>query len=58
MNPFLFGSVGLVLASAIAVQAAELKSGPQVGDSIGSYTTTKCNAVEDGVKEGQSLCYT
>lgn len=50
-------ALGLVAAVATA-GFAEIKSGPQVGDRIGTYTTKKCNDVADGVKEGQRLCYT
>ena len=55
--PIIMG-LGLIMAASVAVQAADVESGPQVGDKIGAYTTKKCNAVADGVKEGQRLCYT
>ena len=50
--------IGLVLAATVAVQAAGLKSGPQVGQRMGTYTTKKCNDAFDGVRNGQRLCYT
>ena len=58
-------SLGLVvaLASVVTLNAEEaatkaLKSGPQMGDSIGAFNVTKlCGAEEDGVKEGKNLCY-
>jgi hypothetical protein len=53
----IFG-LGLLLTISLAVQAADLKSGPQVGAKIGAYSTKKCNTAADGVPEGQSLCYT
>lgn len=56
-RPIMLG-VGLVLAASVAASAAGLKSGPQVGDRVGTYSTKKCNAVADGVKEGARLCYT
>ena len=50
--------LGLLLTTSLAVQAADLQSGPQVGASIGAYSTKKCNAAADGVPEGKTLCYT
>ena len=38
--------------------ADELTSGVEVGDRIGSYKSTKCGGVDDGVEVGKSLCYT
>jgi hypothetical protein len=35
-----------------------LKSGLQVGDSVGAFDVIKCGGVEDdGVSFGQKLCY-
>ncbi len=58
-------SLGLVVALAAsgivtAEEAAknELKSGPQTGDSLGAFYVTKiAGAEDDGVDEGQNLCY-
>ncbi len=52
------GAVALVVAVAAGSHAADLKSGVPVGGSIGTYSTTKCGGIEDGVKVGNSLCYT
>ena len=58
-------SLGLValMASVVTLNAEEaatmaLKSGPQMGDSIGAFYVTKlAGAEDDGVKEGKNLCY-
>ncbi len=54
-------SVGLalVVGSALAAHAAELlKSGPQVGDTLGAFTVVKAaGAPHDGVSVGEQLCY-
>lgn len=55
-------SLGLVVALATSVVTAGdkegLKSGPQCGDGIGAFYVTKiAGAAEDGVDEGQNLCY-
>ena len=58
-------SLGLVVALAVggvatADEAAkkELKSGPQTGDSLGAFYVTKiAGAEEDGIEQGQNLCY-
>jgi hypothetical protein len=54
-------TLGLALALALAAgtaTAAELKSGPQPGDSLGAFHVKKvAGAVDDGVKEGSELCY-
>jgi hypothetical protein len=47
-----------MLVAATTAYAADIKSGVPVGGSIGTYSTTKCGGVEDGVKDGASLCYT
>lgn len=56
-----FTSIGLAtvaLTVAAAVGAETLKSGLQVGDSVGAFQVVKCGgAPNDGVKEGQQLCY-
>jgi hypothetical protein len=57
-------SLGLVVALATGVvvtaddAATQLKSGPQCGDSIGAFYVTKvAGAEDDGVDQGQNLCY-
>jgi hypothetical protein len=57
-------SLGLVVALATGVvvtaddAATQLKSGPQCGDSIGAFYVTKvAGAEDDGIDEGQNLCY-
>lgn len=51
-------SLVIALASAGALTAGEIKSGPQTGDSIGAFNVTKCaGAEEDGVEVGANLCY-
>ena len=47
-----------MVAIASPLFAAEIESGVPVGGKIGSYSTTKCGGIEDGVKVGSSLCYT
>ena len=49
---------GVIVVLVSVGHGAEFKSGPQVGDGIGAYSTTKCNDADDGVKQGKSLCYT
>ncbi len=54
-------SLAATIAMAVsmsAAQAAELKSGPQVGDEVGPYYVTKvAGNSTDGVEVGKSLCY-
>jgi hypothetical protein len=58
-------SLGLVVAlatggfvSADDAAKKQVKSGPQVGDSLGAFYVTKiAGAEDDGVDEGQNLCY-
>ncbi len=52
------GAVMLVLASASAVRAGELKSGIPVGGKMQKYKATKRGGGNDGVELGKSLCYT
>jgi hypothetical protein len=47
----------LVLAAS-AVNAADIKSGLQVGDPIVTYTGEKCGGIVDGIAVGRNLCYT
>ena len=49
-------SLGL-MALCVVAQAADIKSGPQVGDSVGTYRTTKCNTSGPG-PNGRTFCYT
>lgn len=52
-----FGLAATLMVGA-AVGADDLKSGLQVGDSVGAFDVVKCaGAVDDGVKVGQQLCY-
>ncbi len=48
----------VLLAAGCSAQAGEVPSGVAVGGRIGSYSTVKCAGADDGVKVGQSLCYT
>ena len=49
--------MALIITSAVSV-GEEFKSGPQTGDELGAFYVTKCASAEnDGVKEGQNLCY-
>lgn len=43
---------------AIVASAGELKSGIEVGGTVGTYSATKQGGAEDGVPLGASLCYT
>jgi hypothetical protein len=51
-------AVAAVMAAATPLIAADVESGIPVGGSIGTYSTTKCGGIEDGVAVGCSLCYT
>lgn len=48
----------LVCAVASCYAADGFTSGVPAGESIGSYSGTKCGGAEDGVEVGKSLCYT
>lgn len=51
-------SLVITFATAGSLMAEEIKSGPQPGDQLGAFMVTKCaGAEEDGVEEGQNLCY-
>ena len=53
-----FGCALALVASVSVVRAEELKSGLQVGESIGAYDVEKCAGnANDGVEEGAKLCY-
>jgi len=54
----LIGAMVMMAISAVPLCGAEVKSGVEVGKTVGTYSTTKCGGIEDGVKEGESLCYT
>ena len=46
------------LLMSTAAPADELKSGLQVGQSVGPFDVVKCGgAPDDGVSVGQQLCY-
>jgi len=48
--------VGLLAVG--SAHAAELKSGPQVGDLVGAFQVVKAaGAPNDGVSDGEQLCY-
>jgi hypothetical protein len=48
----------VVLCLAATSRAEELRSGPQPGEMLGAYEVTKvAGAPDDGVPEGQQLCY-
>jgi hypothetical protein len=52
------GAAAALLASVAIAGDIELKSGLKVGDSVGAFQVVKCGgAVDDGVKDGQELCY-
>ena len=38
--------------------AEDVTSGVQVGERIGSYKSTKCGGVDDGITVGKTMCYT
>lgn len=59
MKKFVVLSLVMALATAGSLSAADaLKSGPQVGDSLGAFNVTKAaGAEDDGVEEGKNLCY-
>jgi len=42
---------------AAAVNAEDLKSGLQPGQSVPAFNVVKCGGADDGVKVGQTLCY-
>jgi hypothetical protein len=52
------GVIALFVLAASSVNAAELKSGLQVGDPIVTYTGEKCGGIQDGIPVGKNLCYT
>ena len=54
----MMGVLALFVLAASAVNAAELKSGLQVGDPIVTYTGEKCGGIQDGIAVGRNLCYT
>jgi hypothetical protein len=51
------GATTLALCAVVAVNAEELKSGLQVGQSVPAFQVVKCGGAEDGIKVGQQLCY-
>ena len=47
-----------VIAGETRASENELKSGLQVGDSVGFFEVVKCGgAADDGVADGDKLCY-
>jgi hypothetical protein len=58
MTRVALGLAAAVLVGAVAAEAEELKSGFKVGERLKPYQVVKCGgAPDDGVKEGQQLCY-
>ena len=51
-------AAALVGAAATAISAAELSSGIPVGEKVGTYSSTKCAGIDDGIAVGKSLCFT
>jgi hypothetical protein len=46
------------ILTAAGLRAAEVRSGPQPGETLGAFEVTKvAGAPDDGVKVGQDLCY-
>ncbi len=45
-----------VLGASVAV-AGDLESGIPVGKRVPAFQVVKCGGADDGVKEGQQLCY-
>jgi hypothetical protein len=53
-----YGLAAVALTAATALGADALKSGLQVGASVGAFDVVKCGgAPNDGVKVGAQLCY-
>lgn len=54
-------ALAFVVASAFgfaSAGAADITSGPQVGDAVGAFTVTKVTGnPDDGVDDGKTLCY-
>lgn len=49
----------LAMVIATVARSADIKSGLQVGDSVPTYTATKCGGgTSDGIKVDASLCFT
>jgi hypothetical protein len=49
--------IAAACVAATSVQAADLKSGLQVGDAVGAFYVEKVGGAEDGVAVGKKLCY-
>ncbi len=58
MKALFASSATLTLLAITVVNAGDIESGIEAGGRIGPYATTKCAGIEDGVKVGQTLCYT
>jgi len=56
--PAMTGVLAVLVLAASAVNAADIKSGLQVGDPIVTYTGEKCGGIVDGIAVGRNLCYT
>lgn len=48
----------LCVAASGCLDAAEATSGIPVGERVGTYSSTKCGGIDDGIAVGKSLCYT
>ena len=48
----------LGLAAVGCLEAADASGGIPAGERVGSYSTTKCGGIDDGIAAGKSLCYT
>ncbi len=60
MRFVLSASIGLtmLLGCFSLARGAQVKSGPQIGDELGAFQVVKAaGATDDGVKEGDQLCY-
>jgi hypothetical protein len=51
------GVAAALLAGSALLQAEELKSGKQVGEKTPAFQVVKVGGADDGVKDGQQLCY-
>jgi hypothetical protein len=51
------GLATALLSGGTFAMAEELKSGLDVGESVGAFNVVKCAGPDDGVQIGQELCY-
>jgi hypothetical protein len=58
MRSMVRGVMAAVVLSFAGVAAAEVTSGPQVGETVGAFEVTKvAGNPDDGVADGRKLCY-